>query len=325
MELGATFCSRLNTPDHIAVAERLGYDFAWVADSPALFCDPWMTLARAADRTSRLRLGVSVITPRMRHLVANACALATLDGLAPDRVEVVVGSGFTSQAMIGKKPARWAEVEQYVVGLRVLLSGEELEWDGALTALEYGALTGVQLPAKVPIMVAAHGPKGLAVAERIADGVVTNPMHGSENVVWPSERVFVQVNGTVLEEDETLDSERVLQAAGPAAALHLHLGGEGAAAGMPELAGYEERLEAVDPRRRHLELHRGHFMEVTEMERPFVTADLIRRASDTGTRSEVREFVRSLAAQGVTAVILPPCGPDVERELTLFAECVRGA
>jgi len=55
--------SRPTVPTKIELAERLGYERACVFDSPALFADPWMTLARAADRTSSIRLGVSVITP----------------------------------------------------------------------------------------------------------------------------------------------------------------------------------------------------------------------------------------------------------------------
>jgi alkanesulfonate monooxygenase SsuD/methylene tetrahydromethanopterin reductase-like flavin-dependent oxidoreductase (luciferase family) len=49
--------SRRTVPTKIELAERLGYERAWVFDSPALFADPWMTLARAADRTTSIRLG----------------------------------------------------------------------------------------------------------------------------------------------------------------------------------------------------------------------------------------------------------------------------
>lgn len=321
MEVGCLFTPSIDTPEHIEIAEGLGYERGWVADSPAFLADPWITLARAAERTSRIRIGVSVITPRLRHLVANAGALATLSTLAPGRVDIVVGTGFTSQLLIGKRPARWAEAEAYVNGLRTLLAGEELEWEGAVIRLVHGVRSGIRLPAEVPIWVAAHGPKGYAVAERVADGLVTNPMHGSQNVVWPHRRVLVQFNGTVLEAGEALDSERVLQAAGPAAAFHLHIGEEGAAAGSREAAGYEEALQAIDERRRHLELHRGHFIEVTELERPFVTPELIRRCTDSGTADEVRARLRELSDLGATGVLYLPAGEDIGRELAEFAAC----
>jgi len=321
MELACLFSPRIDTPDHCGAAEELGYGYAWVADSPTFMADPWLTLGRAAERTSRIRLGVCAITPRLRHLVANAGAIATLHALAPGRVDVVVGTGFTSQAMLNQKPARWAEAEAYVIGLRHLLAGAETEWDGEIVALPYGRLVGVSVPADVAIWVAAHGSKGFGVAERVADGVVTNPSHGSGNAVWPHRRVFVQVNGTVLEAGERLESERVLAAAGPAAAMHLHLGDEGAAAGSEEVRAYQARLARVDERRRHLETHRGHLTEVTDLERPFVTPELIRRCTDTGTAGEVRAYVDELARSGVTGVLYFPAGPDIPRELAAFAAC----
>jgi 5,10-methylenetetrahydromethanopterin reductase len=322
MELGCLFSPRIETPEHCAVAEELGYRYAWVADSPTFMADPWITVGRAAERTSRIRLGVCVITPRMRHLVANAGAIATLCALAPGRVDVVVGTGFTSQAMINKKPARWAEAEAYVHALRQLLAGEETEWDGEVVALPYGRSVGISLPADVSIWVAAHGPKGFGVAERVADGVVTNPGHGSRNAVWPHRRVFVQFNGTVLDAGERVDSERVLEAAGPGAAFHLHLGDEGAAAGSDEVMGYQARLAQVSERRRHIEMHRGHLTEVTDLERPFVTPELIRRGTDTGTAGDVRAYLGELSQSGITGVLYFPAGSDIPRELTAFAACV---
>lgn len=324
MELASLFSPSLATPDHCSRAEELGFGYAWFADSPTFMADPWITAGRAAERTSRIRLGVCVITPRMRHLVANAGAIATLHALAPGRVDVVIGTGFTSQTMINKRPARWAEAEAYARALRALLAGEETEWEGEVVALPYGRLSGITLPADVRIWVAAHGPKGFAVAERVADGVVTNPGHGSRNTVWPYDRVFIQFNGTVLDEGESLESERVLAAAGPAAALHLHLGDEGVAAGSDEVRGYVEQLAGVDPRRRHIEMHRGHLTELTELERGFITPELIRRGTDTGPCDSVRRTVAELAEQGATGVLYLPAGPDIPRELSAFAQCVKG-
>lgn len=317
------FMPRIETPDHIAIAERLGYDFVLVADSPAFMADPWMTLARAAERTSTIRLGPAAITPRMRHLVANAGAAATLHQLAPHRTDLVVGSGFTSQAMIGKKPVPWREVEEYIVGLKGLLAGEEILWDGSWTRLTYNHLIGVALPLAIPILVAAHGPKGYGVAERVGDGVVTNPMHGSANDLGHHKRVIVQVNGTVLDDDEDFDGERVLATAGPAAAMQLHLGGGGAAHSRAELQGFQTKLASVDGTRRHLQVHRSHFIEVTDFEREFITPDLIRQCTDTGTRVQWRARIREFADNGVTGVMLAVAGPDIARELAAFAECVK--
>ena len=296
MKVGAILGPRVDTPAQIELAEELGYDRAWVFDSPALFADPWMTLARAADRTSQIRVGVSVITPRMRHLIANAGAIATLAALAPGRVDVVIGAGFTSQAMIGKGPVRWAEVEEYAVALRALLRGEAIDWNEGVVALRPGKLTGLKVPCEVPILVAAHGPKGYAVGARVGDGIITNPGHGSGDGEDLGIERWAQFNATILAADEALDSDRVIDAGGPPAALHLHLGDGGAARGSAEAAAYAERLEAIDPRVRHLEMHRGHLAEVTDLERDLVTAELIARTTSTGTAEQVRAFIDAAGA-----------------------------
>jgi 5,10-methylenetetrahydromethanopterin reductase len=224
--------------------------------------------------------------------------------------------------MLNKKPARWSEAEAYLRALRGLLAGEEIEWDGEIVTLPYSSLSGISLPIDVSLMVAAHGPKGVDVGLRVADGIVTNLGHGIHNDVWSGTRVIVQFNGTVLKADEALDSPRVLAAAGPAAALHLHIGDQGAAAGTAELRGFQAQLGHVDPRRRHIETHRGHLTELTAIERPYVTAELIARATETGTPDEIRGYLRGLVKDGVAGVIYFPAGPDIPRELTAFASCV---
>lgn len=320
MELGAIFAPALDTPAHIELAERLGYRYAFVYDSPTFLADPWMTLAQAAARTSRIVLGVSVVTPRLRHLAATAGAVATLRAMAPARAAIVLGTGFTSQLMIGKRPASWAQVEQYLVGLRRLLAGEEIEWDGAVVGLRHGRFSGMRAGGDVPLWVAAHGPKGYEVAARLADGVVTHLTHGVHNALGDqARRTFVLFYGTVLDPGEDLAADRVLEAAGPTAAFQLHLGGEGIAGDTPERRAYADAVAAIDERRRHLEIHGGHLIEVSPLERPLVTPELIRATTQTGTAEEVRSRVDALAASGVRGALFGPQGGDVGRELRAFA------
>jgi 5,10-methylenetetrahydromethanopterin reductase len=320
MQIGCLFPPTLDTPEHIRVAEELGYSRAFVYDSPAFLADPWITLTRAAEVTSRIVIGISVITPRLRHVVASAGATATLHALAPGRVEMVVGSGFTSQLMLGKPPAPWAEVERYVEGMRALLRGEDIDWDGATVGLRFGQRSGIELPADVPIRLAAHGPKGYAAAARCGDGIVTNLDHHSANSgIDDMGTVLVLYYGTVLEEGEPLESERLIDATGPCAAFQLHIGGEGVAGDTPQLREYERQMALIDPRVRHLETHRGHLIEVTDLERPLITPDLIARATGTGTAEQVTGNLLELEAAGIEGVLYGPMGPDIARELEAFA------
>jgi 5,10-methylenetetrahydromethanopterin reductase len=326
MELGCLFPPTMATPAHIEQAEALGYRRAYVYDSPAFLADPWITLALAARRTSRIALGVCAITPRLRHVVATAGALATLAALAPGRTEVVLGSGFTSQLMLAQRPARWAEVAAYATALRALLAGQETEWDGALTGLKYGALAGVPVPAAVTLRVAAHGPRGYAVADELGCGIVTNISHRGSNPPPPDmSRVQALYYGTVLDPGERLDSARVLDAAGPYAAFQLHIGEHGLAADRSERAAFAAAVDRIEPRRRHLEVHRGHLIELTEQERPVITPALIAQTTGTGTAREVRGRLAGLAGAGTAGVLYGPMGPDIPRELAAFAAAATGS
>jgi 5,10-methylenetetrahydromethanopterin reductase len=322
MRIGSLFAPTVETPRHIALAESLGYERAWVYDSPAIFADPWITLAGAASLTERIRIGVAATTPRLRHLVATAGAVATLQTLAPERVDVVIGAGFTSQAMIGKRPVRWEEVERFAIALRRLLYGDVIEWEGAIVGLCHSPRTRISLPAAVPIWIAAHGPRGYEVGQRVADGIVTNLGHGRITETNSSKPVYTQFPCTILREGETLASPRVVEAVGPAAALHLHLGQHGAAADLPETARFAELMATVDDRRRHLELHRNHLLDLAEVERPLISEELLRRTTNAGTPAEVRARVAELEAAGFGGLLYSPMGPDIEGELVTFAKAM---
>ena len=80
MEICCAFAPVMDTPDHIALAEELGYRRAWAFDTPAVQLDAYATLAVAAVKTSRIELGPGVIIPSLRHVMATASAIATLVG-----------------------------------------------------------------------------------------------------------------------------------------------------------------------------------------------------------------------------------------------------
>ena len=67
MMISAQFATSLQSPAHIAVAERLGYDRAWLFDTPHESPDVWMILAMAAERTTTIGLGPGVLVPTLRH------------------------------------------------------------------------------------------------------------------------------------------------------------------------------------------------------------------------------------------------------------------
>ena len=101
LTLSAQFATSMQSPEHIAIAEELGYTRAWLFDTPHQSPDVWMMLALAAANTTRIGLGPGVLVPTLRHPMVNASAAAALAALAPGRVAVAFGTGFAGARALG--------------------------------------------------------------------------------------------------------------------------------------------------------------------------------------------------------------------------------
>ena len=320
MDISCAFPPVPDTPEHVAFAERLGYRRAWVYDTPALQLDVWATLARAAERTRRIGLGPGVLIPSLRHVLVSAAAVATLVALAPGRVVVGIGSGFTGRLAMGQRPNPWSVVAQYARQLRALLAGETVEVDGALTRMLHGPGQAPPRPIRVPFVFGVGGPRGEAVARELGDGVFSVVPTGG--FAWSALLTF----GTVLEPGEPFDSPRVLAAAGAGAAVVFHrawdLPGAPRRPKLGELPGgaaWRAALEALPPRERHLHTHEGHLTFVNALDRGVITGEAVRAYTFTGEAAALRARLDGLSARGVTEIAYQPAGPDVPRELTAFA------
>src|SRR5918994_2493052 len=164
MEISCAFPTALDSPDHIALAEELGYERAWLYDTPQQSTDVWVSLALAAERTSRIGLGPGVLVPSLRHPMANAAATATLDALAPGRVAVSFGTGFTGRRAMGYRAIPWSFMTAYIEAYCGLLRGEIVEWEGARMQMLHPDGSAPARPIDVPVLIGALGPKGRAVA-----------------------------------------------------------------------------------------------------------------------------------------------------------------
>lgn len=324
MQISCAFATSMSTPDDIVEAERLGYLRAWCYDSPALYPDVWMVLALAAERTERIGLGPAVLVPSLRHPMVNAAAIATLAAQAPGRVAVALGAGFTGRMVLGQRPMRWVDVGEYVRVLRALLRGEETEWDGAVVRMLHPKGFGAARPVDVPILIGADGPKGLAVATELADGVFSAALPQPDAVSITPWRALLSF-GTVLDDGEDPTSARVLAAAGPAMAVVYHgmyvRGGPDAVDAFPGGKAWREATEAVPEASRHLAIHEGHLVEANPRDRIALEegAPLIPAVTMTGTAAELRDRLATLEGAGVTEIVYQPMGPDIARELRAFA------
>jgi 5,10-methylenetetrahydromethanopterin reductase len=324
MDISCAFATSSDTPAHVELAETLGYRRAWLYDSPALYPDVWMILTRCAERTSRIGLGPGVLVPSLRHPMVNAAANAELADQAPGRVAVAVGAGFTGRFSLGKRPMPWRQVADYVRCLKTLLAGETAEWDGDRIRMMHPAGFGAARPITVPILIGADGPKGLAVAAELGDGVFSAAVPQPDAVNAADWRALLSF-GSVLDEGEELTSPRVVDAVAPGAVvMYLAMyqrGGAAAVDALPGGRGWRAAVEAHPENERHLAIHEGHLVKANARDEPYV-ADLIPMASAamlTGTAEQVAARVRELAAVGVTELAYQPAGSDIERELCAFA------
>src|SRR3954447_3148215 len=212
MKISCAFPTTLDSPAQIALAEELGYERAWLYDTPQQSPDVWMMLALAAERTERIGLGPGVLVPALRHPMVNAAATAALAGLAPGRVAVAFGTGFTGRRAMGYGAVRWSYMDRYIRAYRGLLRGETIEWEGARMRMLHPPGHAAPRPVDVPVIVGALGPKGAAVARELGDGLyvtLTLPEFASE-FSWVSYLFW----GTVLDDGEDPRSERVRAAGG---------------------------------------------------------------------------------------------------------------
>ena len=183
------------------LAEELGFDHAWTYDHlswRSLADEPWgatiPTLTAAAAATSTIRLGTFVASPNFRHPVPFAKDLATLDDIAGGRFILGVGSGGTGfdAFVLGQRELtprqRHERFTEFVEDLDTLLRFEsdgaisfEGEWFNAVNARMVG--TPAQSP-RLPFVLAANGPKGLALVAQHAQGWVTTGPDGVHGDDW---------------------------------------------------------------------------------------------------------------------------------------------
>ncbi|MGW4243188.1 glucose-6-phosphate dehydrogenase (coenzyme-F420) [Nocardia sp. NPDC004722] len=175
-------------------AEEHGLDSATVSDhfqpwrhngGHAPFSLAWMTAV--GERTSRIQLGTSVLTPTFRYNPAVvAQAFATMGCLYPDRIMLGVGSGEAlneiATGYIGEWPEfkeRFARLRESVDLMRALWTGERVDWEG-----QYYKTVGASIydvpKGGIPVYIAAGGPLVARYAGRAGDGFICTSGKGMD-------------------------------------------------------------------------------------------------------------------------------------------------
>lgn len=321
MDISCQFATSLHSPEHIAVAEQLGYHRAWLHDTPAQSPDVWAMLATAAERTHRIGLAPGVLVPTLRHPMVNASGAATLAALAPGRVALAFGTGFNGTRALGAPPATWSYLSTYVRTVRGLLRGDTVEWEGVPLRMMHPGTNAPQRPVDIPVLVSALGPKGLAVTHEIADGLfsVNGETAHAHEFAWAA----LGIHGTVLGGDEPLDSPRVRAAAGPGNALAYHAAYEfgGDPTALPGGRAWLDAVSAHPRTERHLAVHDQHLIGLNAADDAAWNAgswQAITATTVTATPDRIRDTLSAYAQDGITEIVYQPTGPDIPGELERF-------
>src|SRR6202142_3428819 len=205
------------TAEYALLAEDLGFRAVWCPEVPAFGPDIWVPLARIAEKTKRIKFGPAVLIPSYRHPMAQASAIATLEQIAPGRLMVGFGTGFTGRAGMGKRPLSLESMRTHITQVKALLRGDVADIDGGLAQILASDSQLPDRPINVPIYMAGQGPKARALAREIADGLIAlgGPAEGFETCL-------VSANGTVLDDGEDVTSPRASTALKPLVAIGYH-------------------------------------------------------------------------------------------------------
>jgi 5,10-methylenetetrahydromethanopterin reductase len=292
-------------------------------DSPALYGDVWIALARIAEGVPEIGLATGVAVSSLRHPMVTASAIATIEDLAPGRLWAYFGTGFTARLSMGKRGVRWADLVTYVRQVRALLHGDVVDVDGAPCQMMHSPDWAPSRPIDVPLGLAPIGPKGFAVSREVADGVILTAPPAEKDRHW--EHTALLVNGSVLDAGECHNTPRVRDAVGPAYVTGFHALAEWAPELVRDSPGGDDWLRRLDAERsreeRHLSLHEGHLVTVTQRDHALLAAagDGLLATGWTGNAASISARMDAVGSAGITEVVYCAAGPDIERELEAFA------
>ena len=126
----------------------------------------FVTLAVAAERTSRITLYPATTNPVTRHPMVVASLAHTLEEMGPGRIRLTMGPGYLAVGNIGRPRASLKAMREAILAIRALLRGERVMFNGVETRLRNTSDT------PTPVFMTAAGPRMVELAGEVADGAL---------------------------------------------------------------------------------------------------------------------------------------------------------
>ncbi|MGV9992447.1 TIGR03842 family LLM class F420-dependent oxidoreductase [Streptomyces sp. NPDC003374] len=149
-------------------AERNGFRYGWTFDSAVLWQEPFVIYSQILARTERLTVGPMVTNPGTRTWEVTASTFATLNDMFGNRTVCGIGRGDSAMRVAGRKPNTLARISEAMKVIRALAGGEEADLGGG-TVVRF---PWIKPGARLPVWMAAYGPKALKMAGEEADGFI---------------------------------------------------------------------------------------------------------------------------------------------------------
>jgi 5,10-methylenetetrahydromethanopterin reductase len=341
MDFGITFPSYIRAFNDAKMAEDYGFTHAWFYDSHMCYSDVYASMALAAEHTRYLKIGslVSILGNRIAPVTAHS--IATINELAPGRAILGVGTGFTGRNVMGMQPTKLKKMREEIGVIRSLISGDEALYKEGDAERHIKFLHPdhryINVTDPIPIHMASNGPKALKMVGELCDGWVTiglNGEHISRSIGQikdsakaagrPMDTVYTTnlTTGCVLRPGESMTSPRVLSRVGPYAILLLHTNWDPKEMKVgpfapPEVAPlakryFDDHIMKMETQldKRFQEMHLGHLVFLRPGEEKYVSPDLIKLSTLTGTPGEIIDRIHELEDAGVTNLALNVCGTD---------------
>ncbi|GAA4141432.1 TIGR03842 family LLM class F420-dependent oxidoreductase [Streptomyces griseoincarnatus] len=147
-------------------AERNGFTHGWTFDSAVLWQEPFVIYSQILANTTTLKVGPMVTNPGTRTWEVTASTFATLNDMFGNRTVCGIGRGDSAMRVAGRRPNTLARLGDAIEVIRDLAEGREAEVDGQRMRLPWVR------DGRLPVWMAAYGPKALALTGRKADGFI---------------------------------------------------------------------------------------------------------------------------------------------------------
>ncbi len=302
-------------------AEKRGFDNLWITDHYNNR-NVYVTLATTAMYTKKIVFGPGVTNPFLVNPIMTCQSLASLDELAPGRVVLGMGAGDkTTLASTGiEANKQLSAVVDAITIFKAMLEGKSVTYEGSVFKVK-GTKFNFKPRGQIPVYIGAQGPKMLAMAGQIGDGVLINASHPRD-----IDYAVSQIKNGVNEAGKSMSDvdvtaytsfsvdkkpEKAMQAASPVVAFIV--------AGSPNVILERHGIELDKANQIRGALAKGDFGTAFGS----VTPKMMEAFCIAGTPDTCNEKISRLLKAGITQFVVgSPVGPNVRKAIDLISEQV---